>query len=73
VLAEHAEKFVTARGTMIGQPDLRPGDNVEIDGVGRRFTGRYHVTKVSHVINQQGYLTEFEGYLTELGKEDANA
>jgi phage protein D len=65
MLAEHAEKFITARGTMIGQPGLRPGDNVEIGGVGSRFSGRYHVTNVNHVLNQQGYLTEFQGYLTE--------
>lgn len=68
ILAEHAERFITARGTMIGQPDLRPGDNVEIGGVGSRFSGRYHVTHVDHALNQQGYLTEFQGYLTEFSR-----
>ncbi len=48
----------TAR--LIGLPDLRPGDNVEIHGVGRRFSGLYHVDKVTHTLNQQGYLTEFD-------------
>lgn len=60
LLAERAYKFLTAHGKLIGLPDLRPGDNVEIGGVGKRFGGRYHVTKVSHVLNREGYLTEFD-------------
>jgi phage protein D len=60
MLAERAYRFLTAHGKVIGLPDLRPGDNVEIGGVGKRFGGRYHLTKVTHVLNQQGYLTEFD-------------
>jgi uncharacterized protein len=60
LLAERAYRFVSAHGKVIGLPDLRPGDNVEVSGVGRRFSGTYHVTKVTHVLNQQGYLTEFD-------------
>lgn len=60
LLAERAYRFLTAHGKAIGLPDLRPDDNVEIVGVGRRFSGTYHVTKVTHVINEQGYLTEFD-------------
>jgi phage protein D len=60
LLAERAYRFLTAHGKAIGLPDLRPDDNVEIAGVGRRFSGTYHVTKVTHTINEQGYLTEFD-------------
>ncbi|MGO4362944.1 phage late control D family protein [Terrabacter sp. RAF57] len=60
LLAERAYRFLTAHGKAIGLPDLRPGANVEIVGVGRRFSGTYHVTKVTHTINEQGYLTEFD-------------
>lgn len=60
LLAERAYRFLTAHGKAIGLPDLRPGLNVEIAGVGRRFSGTYHVTKVTHTINEQGYLTEFD-------------
>ncbi len=28
--------------------------------MGRRFSGTYFVTKVTHTLNQQGYLTEFD-------------
>ena len=33
---------------------------MEIHGVGERFSGLYHVTKVTHTLNEQGYLTEFD-------------
>ena len=55
-----AYRFLTGHGKVIGLPDLRPGTNVEIGGVGRRFSGTYFVTKVMHVLNQQGFLTEFD-------------
>lgn len=60
MLADRAYRFLSGRGKVIGLPDLRPGRNVDIGGVGRRFSGTYFVTKVTHVLNQQGYLTEFD-------------
>jgi phage protein D len=60
MLAARASRFLTAHGKLIGMPDLRPDDLVEIHGVGKRFSGLYHVEKVSHVLNQQGYVTEFD-------------
>ena len=52
LLAERAEAFITGTGQAIGLPDLRPGDNVEMRGLGVRFNGPYYVTKVEHVINE---------------------
>ncbi len=60
ILSDRAYRFLTGHGKVIGLPDLRPGTNVEIGGVGRRFSGTYFVTKVTHVLNQQGFLTEFD-------------
>jgi len=60
ILSERAYRLLTGHGKVIGLPDLRPGTNVEIGGVGRRFSGTYFVTKVTHVLNQQGFLTEFD-------------
>lgn len=59
LLAERAYEFLTGTGKTIGLPDLRPGHNVEIDGVGRRFGGLYFVTKVTHTLDANGLLTEF--------------
>lgn len=60
-LAKRSYGFKTAKGKLIGLPDLRLNDNVEIHGVGTRFGGLYHVTKVIHTLNDKGYVTEFEG------------
>lgn len=60
LLAERAEQFITGTGQAIGLPDLRPGDNVEMKGLGERFDGPYYVTKVEHVINESGYRTQFD-------------
>ena len=60
LLAERAEQFITGTGQAIGLPDLRPGDNVEMKGLGERFVGPYYVTKVEHVINESGYRTQFD-------------
>jgi phage protein D len=61
LLAKRSYGFKTAKGKLIGLPDLRLNDNVEIHGVGKRFGGLYHVSKVTHTLNDRGYVTEFEG------------
>lgn len=58
-LRERAYGYSTGSGQGIGLPELRPGDNVRIDGVGPRFGGCYQVTQVDHTINSSGYLTGF--------------
>ncbi|HVO01312.1 MAG TPA: hypothetical protein VMT54_03880 [Candidatus Cybelea sp.] len=60
LLAERAYEFITGTGSSIGLPDLRPSDNVEFSGLGKRFDGSYYVKKVEHVINESGYRTQFE-------------
>ncbi len=60
LLRERAYEFITGSGRVIGLPDLRPGDNVFLAGLGRRFSGRYFVKKVEHSLGGSGYLTSFE-------------
>jgi hypothetical protein len=38
---EIALTYIVATGTAIGNPALRAGTVVEVDGVGRRFRGLY--------------------------------
>ena len=69
LLAERSYEFVTGTGQVIGLPDLRPGDNVELDLAGsRRFNGTYYVKKVTHTINDSGYRTDFEVRRTYQGR-----
>jgi uncharacterized protein len=60
LLRERAYNYITATGQVIGLPDLRPGDNLEVQGLGKRFSGTYYVTKVEHALGSSGYLTTFD-------------
>ena len=60
LLRERAYEFITGSGEVIGLPDLRPGDNLELDGLGRRFSGTYYVKKVEHTIGGSGFTSRFE-------------
>ncbi len=60
LLRERAYEFITGSGEIIGLPDMRPGDNVQLNALGKRFSGAYYVKKVEHVINASGYVTRFD-------------
>ncbi|HEX5736456.1 MAG TPA: type IV secretion protein Rhs [Blastocatellia bacterium] len=60
LLMERAYEFITGSGQVIGVPDLRPGDTLEIHGLGKRYSGDYYVKKVEHALSSSGYLTNFE-------------
>src|SRR5262249_34412405 len=60
LLRERAYDYITGAGQCIGLPDLRPGDNVELTGLGDRFSGTYYVKKADHTFGNSGYLTRFE-------------
>ena len=59
-LMERANQFTSGSAQVIGLPDLRPNDNVDITNVGPRFSGRYHVTKVTHTLGVNGFTTAIE-------------
>lgn len=59
-LVEKAYTFNTGSGRVIGLPDLRPGNNVDLLGLGKRFSGRYYATKVDHTIGSSGFQTRFD-------------
>jgi phage protein D len=60
MLMQLLEGLYQASGSCIGIPTLRAGEMVEIRGVGKRFGGKYTLSKVTHTINQSGYQTQFE-------------
>ncbi|MFI0418844.1 phage late control D family protein [Spongiactinospora sp. 9N601] len=61
LLRERSYEFITATGRVAGLPELRPGDNVEIFGLGRRFSGTYFVKRVEHTLGASGFFTTFTG------------
>jgi uncharacterized protein len=50
---------VTGRGSTVGTPDLRAGNQIEIRELGTIFSGKYFVTSTTHTIGPSGYITEF--------------
>jgi phage protein D/phage baseplate assembly protein gpV len=60
LLQDILDGMYEASGSCIGLPELRAGAFVEFTGVGKRFSGRYRLTKVTHVLDQGGYRTDFE-------------
>ncbi len=58
--SELALDFIRADGVCIGEPRLRAGSNVKIDGIGTRFSGLYYVTSCEHRYSpRKGYRTSF--------------
>jgi phage protein D len=52
--------FIEAEGLCFGQPTLKPGMSVEIKNIGRRFSGKYHLTSTTHTYTPaEGYATQF--------------
>lgn len=66
ILEGIAKDMVKGNGSTVGLPDLRAGVVLHIDGLGKRFTGRYFVTASTHTIADGGYTTQFECRREEL-------
>lgn len=57
-LKENALHYIEGHGVCIGRPDLKPGRLVQIEGLGKRFSGPYYLTGTEHRINPRtGYRT----------------
>ena len=65
-LEENAKDMVKGSGSTVGLPDLRAGNVVTIDGLGKRFSGRYFITSSTHAMGDGGYTTQFECRREEL-------
>jgi phage protein D len=56
--SEMALTYVEGHGICIGEPKLRAGVLVQIEGVGQRFSGSYYVTSTEHSYRpESGYRT----------------
>ncbi len=52
--------FVTGQGQAIGNPNLLPGKNIQLLGLGPRFSGTYYVTAATHTADGEGYRVNFQ-------------
>jgi phage protein D len=50
---------ITGQGVTEGNKDLRAKRNIRIEAVGGRFSGKWYLTQVRHVVDRSGYRTHF--------------
>lgn len=67
IMLDRSKEIVTAHGKTVGLPKLRAGTLVDIRGIGARLSGTYFVTKTTHTLGENGYLTEFDCRREDLG------
>jgi phage protein D len=57
--ASATSEYVMAKGEALGNPLIRAGTEIEVDGVGAKLSGRYLLTTVEHVLGEHQYVTRF--------------
>jgi len=60
-------KLIEATAVTIGLPQLKAKQNIEIKGVGRKFSGIYYCQSVRHNIDSSGYSCELKLKKNALG------
>jgi phage protein D len=63
-------ELVTAVGACAGDPELRAKRLIAIAGVGTKFSGTYYLTRVTHTLDDSGYLCEFEAKRNAISRAD---
>ena len=59
-LNDLALDYITGEGICYGRTDVRGGVVIDIQGIGKRFSGSYYITGVSHrYTSRRGYFTHF--------------
>ena len=53
---------LTGSGSAIGDPRIRAGAIIRLEGLGPDFSGDYRVTSATHSLDGGGYKTSFEVY-----------
>lgn len=73
-LDERSGAFVQAEGRAFRRPDICAGETVKLQGLGKRFSGDYLVTRATHVYTPRGLETQFcvQGARTGLVRDSLN-
>ncbi len=68
VFDRRARRFVVVEGTAQGNPAIRVGTHVTLQGLGPRFSNTYYVVRATHRFDSSnGYQTHFEAECAFLG------
>ncbi len=63
-----AMDFLTGEGSCQGDGKLKPGNVVELKGLGGDYDGNYYLSRTRHVIGGGGYSTVFECKRSAIGE-----
>ncbi len=66
VRGEEQLRLIQLDFTTIGYPEITPGV-AEITGIGIRYSGKYRLLRVTHSLDQNGYITKCSGISSFLG------
>lgn len=58
-LKSKVNQRLTASGNAVGDPNIRAGMVMRLEGLGSEFSGNYRVISTSHAIDSSGYKTSF--------------
>lgn len=59
-LRQKLNNRLTGSGSAVGDPRIRAGAIITLEGLGPDFSGDYRVTSATHTINSGGYRTNFQ-------------
>ena len=59
-MAKLAEGFVTAKATVTGNPQLRPGNTISCSKFGDQINGTYRIDVARHHFSKHGYFVDLE-------------
>lgn len=59
ILNKMSEGFVKGTGECIGLPFLKPGNTIQLESLGKKFSKKYYLEKTTHSIGVSGYKTTF--------------
>jgi len=51
---------LTGSGSTIGNPKIKAGQVINLDGLGEQFSGLYRITSTTHAFDSSGYKTNFD-------------
>lgn len=60
VLLPRLNNRLTGSGSTVGDPQIKAGNVIQIEGIGDQFGGLYRVTSATHTLDGSGYRTQFE-------------
>lgn len=58
-LQQLSMEYMRGEGSCIGDPSIKAGKIIKIDGIGKRISGEYYVSACEHLYSARGYRTHF--------------